>query len=408
MNRIVVWIVVVSCVSASKNSAQEAPPVNVPELRQPERILPDGAGSEARRLPPVPTPDGLQLPPWLLPDAPAKLGGGIVDSNVKLATAASPVPRRAAALYAQAEKFAVGAKTHGELTVIIDLCKAARNGQPSDELNSQLNRLCAWAYNRRGEVFISDGDERAAFDDFSRAIACDKDCWSAFHNRAVTYATYGQKQDALNDFAEALRINPEAVEVYRNRAELNLQMDNLQAAIDDLTLAIARSAGDGDLRSLRGDVYHRMGKPDLAAREYDSAVELGSESASTLAHRALLAARAGDFDRATIDYDTALERDPYHAETYRGVAWLLATCPDVRYRDESKALEAAKRAQRFGAANDPSILDAVAAAHANAGDFDAAIQYAEQAATLATHAERNAILERISRYRDGQPYRSPW
>jgi tetratricopeptide (TPR) repeat protein len=148
-----------------------------------------------------PAPDVLALPPWLLPAAPANLSGGANDLGIRLAAATSPVPRRAAALYAQAEKLAAGASSRGQLTDIIKLCEAGLRGQPSDELRRQLSRLAGWAFNLRGEHLIDDGDERAAFDDFSRAISYDPACWSAYQNRAITYATYGQHEDALRDFA---------------------------------------------------------------------------------------------------------------------------------------------------------------------------------------------------------------
>jgi tetratricopeptide (TPR) repeat protein len=252
---------------------------------------------------------------------------------------------------------------------------------------------------------IDEGDERAAFDDFARAINSDPACWSAYQNRAITYATYGQHDDAFRDFATAIELNPDTADLYRNRAELHAQLGRWLAAEEDLSRAIAVAPTDGDLRALRGEFYQRQGKSELAAAEFDAAVTLESTSASALTHRASLAARIGDYDRAIIDYDAALQRDPYHAATYQGVAWLLSTCPDARYRDSKKALEAASRARRFGAANDPVVLDAVAAAHASAGNFDSAIQLAQQAASLASPALRAEIQRRISLYQARQPYR---
>ena len=109
---------------------------------------------------------------------------------------------------------------------------------------------------------------------------------------------------------------------------------------------------------------------------------------------------------AIVSFDEALRSDPYHVATYQGVAWLLATCPESRYRDPQKALEAARRAQRFGAENDPVILDTLAAALANAGDYELAIPYAQQAARLATFPLRGEIEARIALYQQGKPFRA--
>src|SRR5690606_358474 len=115
-------------------------------------------------------------------------------------------------------------------------------------------------------------------------------------------------------------------------------------------------------------------------------------------------AQRGNYDQAIVSYDAALRRDPYHAATYQGVAWLLATCPEARYRDAQKGLEAARRAQRFGSPNDPTILDTLAAANANAGDFKLAAIYAEQAIKLAEPPLRSEIERRLKLYRNREPY----
>lgn len=373
------------------------------ELQQPALLMPGEAGPEPPPEPPM--PDVLAMPPWLLPAAPTELDDGASDAGLQLATATIAVPRRAAALYAQAEKLAAEADTHGDLTDIIKLCDAGLKGQPSEALRRQLGRLAAWAYNLRGEQLLDEGDERAAFDDFTRAINSDAGCWSAYQNRAITYATYGQHDDALRDFAAAIELNPEAAELYRNRAELHAQLGRWLAAEEDLSAAVALAPNDGDLRSLRGEMYQRQGKADLATAEFDAAIVLGSERASALARRAARAAKNGNYDQAIANYDAALRLDPYHAATYQGVAWLLATCPDGRYRDPQKALEAARRAQRFGLANDPALLDTVAAAHANAGNYAEAVEQAQQAAALAAPLFRDEIERRIELYRARRPYR---
>ena len=391
--------VVVLFLNTSKGMAEPG----AAELQQPALFMP---GAAVPALPPEPPmPDVLAMPPWLRPAAPADLDDGASDLGVRLATATIAVPRRAAALFAQAEKLAAEADTHGDLTDILKLCDAGLAGQPSEELRRQLGRLAGWAYNLRGELLIDEGDERAAFDDFTRAINSDAGCWSAYQNRAITYATYGQHDDALRDFATAIELNPEAAGAYRNRAELHAQLGRWRAAEEDLSAAIALAPNDGDLRSLRGEMYERQGKTDLAAAEFDAAIALGSESASALARRAALAAQSRNYNQAIADYDQALRLDPYHAATYQGVAWLLATCPDERYRDPQKALEAARRAQRFGLANEPALLDTVAAAHANAGNYAAAVEQAQQAAALAAPSLRAEIERRIELYRVRQPYR---
>ena len=49
---------------------------------------------------------------------------------------------------------------------------------------------------------------------------------------------------------------------------------------------------------------------------------------------------------------------------YRDLAWLLATCPEDRFRDGRRALALASRAAEIAAVDDKTCLAALAAAHA--------------------------------------------
>jgi tetratricopeptide (TPR) repeat protein len=55
-------------------------------------------------------------------------------------------------------------------------------------------------------------------------------------------------------------------------------------------------------------------------------------------------AQAGLIDRARIIYAKAVAIQPEAAEAYNDLAWLLATCPDARLRDPTRAVEQASKA----------------------------------------------------------------
>jgi len=65
---------------------------------------------------------------------------------------------------------------------------------------------------------------------------------------------------------------------------------------------------------------------------------------------------------------------------------LLATCSDEKLRDGKRAVELATKANELTAGKDASVLDALAAAHAEIGDFDKAVEYQKQ--SLATMRSR--------------------
>ena len=78
---------------------------------------------------------------------------------------------------------------------------------------------------------------------------------------------------------------------------------------------------------------------------------------------------AREYAEALTWYQEAIEHDPENADAYVELAWLLATHPDKRYRNGQRAISLVRKALAIGSAH-PALLEALAAAHAEAGDFD--------------------------------------
>lgn len=105
----------------------------------------------------------------------------------------------------------------------------------------------------------------------------------------------------------------------------------------------------------------------------------------------------------------AVQLDPGSAAANLQLAWLLATHPDARYRRGADAVRLATRLLQLTGGNDPSALDALAAAYAETGQFDLAIKTAQQASLLAQSTGATPLQEalslRLKQYEKGQAWR---
>lgn len=106
-------------------------------------------------------------------------------------------------------------------------------------------------------------------------------------------------------------------------------------------------------------------------------------------------------------FERALEND--HDAVTNSYAWMLATSNQDDARDGVRAVELMERYLSKTGSRAPHLLDTMAAAHAESGDFAAAADVQRQAiaaldANMST-AVRQGFLDRLSLFESGQPYR---
>jgi serine/threonine-protein kinase len=157
-----------------------------------------------------------------------------------------------------------------------------------------------------------------------------------------------------------------------------------------------------------GAALIRAGDPDGAVTAFREAVRLDPSSARL--HNGLGDAlvRQHDFDGAVASFREAVRLDPTYAHPHSSLAYLLAAGPDG-VRNGKQAVEHAARACELNGWKDPSLLNLLAAAHAEAGDFDKALEYNAKALDFADFEKAHGRHARMQRdlYRQKKPYRAP-
>ena len=191
----------------------------------------------------------------------------------------------------------------------------------------------------------------------------------------------GTPEDVFRAYRDAVRSDP---------GDWQLQRTFLTDCLKLGTTNEVRSALEADISLLREKARTQPNNPHLRH-------SLGA---------ALLA--RGDRKESAIEFRKALEFMPKDPAECNELAWTLATSPEANQRDRSIAVEFARRACELTAWKNPAYLDTLAAAHAEAGDFDSAVRRQTEAISLLSDAKQKEDFgKRLKLYRDRKPLPDP-
>ena len=121
--------------------------------------------------------------------------------------------------------------------------------------------------------------------------------------------------------------------------------------------------------------------------------------------------QADENHKAIADYEHAIAIKPTYASAYASLAWLQATSAHEKFRDGRKAVENANKAKQLSVGKNWRVLDILAAAYAECGDFETAKTWQAKTVELAvsdksiTEKGKQGLRSRLELYEKGKPYR---
>ena len=343
---------------------------------------------------------------------PAKLAP---QANETLAPIVAPAAKLLAAAHGRSRE----AHTLDHFSSIVEDCERALGQRSPPQTGTYAKQLAAWAYNRRGEVYAeqaaglaNEGEQRQAneldalaLDDFQAAVRLDAGKWKALHNRGVSLALHGQFDAALGDFAKVIELKPDNVNTWFNRGEVQARLDRLAEAKADYSHALKLKPDDIDAVLGRGAVEQRSQNSRAALADFNQALKLQPNHSVALCARGDAHVSLGQWQAAADDYRRAIKLSPKLGAAYRGAAWLMATCPEEPLRNEQLALESARKALELSGSDNIANLDTLAAAEANAGQYEAARATLAKAIELSPPSKLAPLQARLELYSASQPYR---
>ena len=215
---------------------------------------------------------------------------------------------------------------------------------------------------------------------------------------------------AVAQVGEVLQLNPNNAEARECLGFALAAQNKITEAVSEYTTALQLKPDDVTIREALAQVLVQKGEPEKALACLQEALKI-QPTPGVHAQVAAIRARQAEFPDASRHYRAALRLRPDTPEILNNLAWLLATCPDMRVRDGTQAVGLAERACKLTQYQQTIMVGTLAAAYAESGRFDEAISMAEKACALATKSGELDLLKRnqelLALYQKHQPYHEP-
>lgn len=224
----------------------------------------------------------------------------------------------------------------------------------------------------RGAIRHLRGELGHAEFDLTFAISLDPKCGPAWRNRGAVRAAKGEYELAVADFTQAIELNATVADYYIRRGAVRALQQDWEKAADDYSKAIELDPKSVLVLCCRGYARLEQREYDKAFDDYTRAVELDPKSAAARTGRGLVYAARYDDREAIAEYEKAIEHDPKWTDTLYYLTYLYAIGADTYLRDPKKAVARGKQLVE-AAPFEWWAQQALAVAHAEAGDFDAAV-----------------------------------
>jgi tetratricopeptide (TPR) repeat protein len=231
----------------------------------------------------------------------------------------------------------------------------------------------------------------------------------AFHDLGVLLGQTGRLEESVAQFEKAVELKPDFTAARASLGGALVKVGRLDEALIQLRRALEADPANASAHYSLGLALSRREDMEGAVTEWVKTLEFDPKYAE--AHDRLGDAlyAQGRTSEALAHWRESIALQPNNASTLRRAAWALATSPDGRILNGGLALAYAVRALEISGGNDAQVLDTLAAAYAEKGQYANASLTARRAQARAVQdhqlALANEIAARIALYESGEPYR---
>ena len=242
-----------------------------------------------------------------------------------------------------------------------------------------------------GVALARAGKSDEAIANFQEVLKLDPSSAAAYNNLGIAMAGQGKLEDAITRYRSALEVNPKYPEAHNNLGLALVMTGKSDEAITHFQKALEIIPAYAAAHNNLGLALAGTGKLDEAIPHYQKALEI--DPAYTEAHYNLGDAlySHGRIPEALMHWREVLRAQPNHLVTLNRVARVLAASPEASLRNGAEAVALAERAAGLSGGREPTILDTLAAAYAEAGRYSQAVETARRALALATREDEKPL-----------------
>ena len=189
---------------------------------------------------------------------------------------------------------------------------------------------------------------------------------------------------------------------------LHEQRHEYDKAIEEFHTALNEQPNHLESLYLLASCLARVDRQQEAIPYARKAILLAPNSAAVQGLLGALLSSTGQYGEALAYLEASFAANAGDVTVASNLAWVLATSPETIHRDGPRAVRLAEFACKSTAYKSPPLLDTLAAAYAEVGQFDQAVRTTLQAIEIVRSNPRasTATLEsRLVLYRAGKPYR---
>jgi protein O-mannosyl-transferase len=307
---------------------------------------------------------------------------------------------------------------------------------------------CAW----RQTTFWCDSESM-----WRRSLACTSGNHFAHWALGTAMMDQDRIEEAIAQYKAAIRVNPTSSDAHNNLGIALRRLGRIDEAVAEYQAAIKAKQGDAQARNNLGVVLEQAGRRDEAIAQYEAAIKTRPDFVEPRLNLGTILESLGRKEEALAHFQKAVEIDPKYPSARRNLGIILyrrgrtaealaqwrealrltpddfllmnqmarirATNPEASLRNGAEAVSLAEPAVKLAeqAAKStgekaalaqqkwPHLLDTLAAAYAENGQWPQAVQAAQAAAAEAqgNGPLAEALRTRIPLYQSRTPYREP-